>query len=144
MYVTWLLIRKAPAHSQVSFYQYEFYIRKFEDQNQIKSSLHSRYYADACNGWRGQFPRLSAWKNSFPETSHTVSDLICLGIEFNIHHSDGDVFSYYAINRPVHRLSFVFIWLHELSSNDLHSKHSFLLTVWQKRLRSLLTQNVPR
>ena len=27
----------------------------------IKSSLHSRYYAEACNEWREPSPRLSAW-----------------------------------------------------------------------------------
>ena len=27
----------------------------------IKSSLYSRYYAEACNEWRGPSPRLSAW-----------------------------------------------------------------------------------
>ena len=29
-------------------------------QDQIKSSLYSRYYAEACNEWRGPSPRLSA------------------------------------------------------------------------------------
>ena len=29
--------------------------------NQIKSSLYSLYYAEACNEWRGPSPRLSAW-----------------------------------------------------------------------------------
>ena len=28
---------------------------------QIKSSLHSRYYAEACNEWRGPSPPRSAW-----------------------------------------------------------------------------------
>ena len=27
----------------------------------IKSSLHSRYYVEACIEWRDPFPRLSAW-----------------------------------------------------------------------------------
>ena len=27
----------------------------------IKSSLYSRYYAEACNEWRGPSPQLSAW-----------------------------------------------------------------------------------
>ena len=29
--------------------------------NQIKSLLHSPYYTEACNEWRGPSPRLSAW-----------------------------------------------------------------------------------
>ena len=35
----------------------------FENSNQIKikSSLYSRYYADACNEYRGPSPRLSTW-----------------------------------------------------------------------------------
>ena len=28
---------------------------------QIKSSLYSRYYAEACNEWRGRSPPRSAW-----------------------------------------------------------------------------------
>ena len=30
-------------------------------KNQIKSSLYSLEYAEACNEWRGPSPRLSAW-----------------------------------------------------------------------------------
>ena len=31
------------------------------NSSKIKSLLYSRYYAEACNEWRGPSPRLSAW-----------------------------------------------------------------------------------
>ena len=38
--------------------------------DEMKSLLYSRYYAEACNEWRGRSPRLSAWAHSSKETSH--------------------------------------------------------------------------
>ena len=42
-------------------------------QNQIKSSLYSRYYAEACNEWRGPSPRLSAWATQLRRNVATVA-----------------------------------------------------------------------
>ena len=33
----------------------------FDIKSEIKYSLYMRYYAEACNEWRGQSLRLSAW-----------------------------------------------------------------------------------
>ena len=38
----------------------EFLLREYlKHKLQIKSSLYSRYYAEACNEWRGPLPRLT-------------------------------------------------------------------------------------
>ena len=39
----------------------------------IKSSLYSRYYAEACNEWRGPSPRLSAWATQLRKNVATVA-----------------------------------------------------------------------
>ena len=56
--------------------------------NQIKSSLYSRCYAEACNEWRGPSPRLSAWATQLRRNVATVvsrwrhcADLTGPGIE---------------------------------------------------------------
>ena len=36
-------------------------VRLIANESKIKSSLYSRYYAEACNEWRGSSLRLSAW-----------------------------------------------------------------------------------
>ena len=33
----------------------------YSSNQKIKSSLYSRYYAEACNEWRGLSPRIGAW-----------------------------------------------------------------------------------
>ena len=68
----------------------------------IKSSLYSKYYAEACNEWRGASPRLGAcWAISSEETSHwwrdvgdTVFDLTGQGIELGSYCAGGDVFNH--------------------------------------------------
>ena len=45
----------------------------FKNQNQIKSSLYSPYYAEACNELRGPFPRLSAWATQLRRNAATVA-----------------------------------------------------------------------
>ena len=42
-------------------------------QIKIKSSLHSRYYAEACNEWRGPSPRFSAWETQLRRNVATVT-----------------------------------------------------------------------
>ena len=43
-------------------------------QNQkIKSSLYSRYYAEACSEWRGPSPRLSVWPTQLRRNFTTVA-----------------------------------------------------------------------
>ena len=42
-------------------------------KNQIKSSLYSPYYAEACNELRGPSPRLSAWATQFRRNIATVA-----------------------------------------------------------------------
>ena len=43
------------------------------NQNQIKSSLYSSYYAEACNELRGPSPRLSAWATQLRRNVATVA-----------------------------------------------------------------------
>ena len=43
------------------------------NQNQIKSSLYSPYYAEACNELRGPSPRLSAWATQLRRNVATVA-----------------------------------------------------------------------
>ena len=43
------------------------------NQNQIKSSLYSPYYAEACNELRGPSPRLSAWATQLRRIVATVA-----------------------------------------------------------------------
>ena len=42
-------------------------------QNQIKSSLYSPYYAEACNELRGPSPRLSAWATQLRRSVATMA-----------------------------------------------------------------------
>ena len=42
-------------------------------KNQIKSSLHSPYYAETCNELRGPSPRLSAWATQLQRNVATVA-----------------------------------------------------------------------
>ena len=66
------------------------------NQNQkIKSSLHSPYYAEACNELRGPSPRLSAWTTQLRRNVATVAsrwrhcvDLTGPGIEPQISRTD--------------------------------------------------------
>ena len=44
-----------------------------QTQNQIKSSLYSPYYAEACNELRGPSPRLSAWATQLRRNAATVA-----------------------------------------------------------------------
>ena len=44
-----------------------------KNQNQTKSSLYSRYYAEACNELRGPSPRLSAWATQLRSNVATVA-----------------------------------------------------------------------
>ena len=46
---------------------------KFTKKNQIKSSLYSPYYAEACNELRGPSPRLSAWATQLRRNVATVA-----------------------------------------------------------------------
>ena len=39
----------------------------------IKSSLYSRYYTEACNGWRDPSPRLSAWSTQLQRNIEAVA-----------------------------------------------------------------------
>ena len=48
---------------------------KTDALSQIKSSLYSRYYAEACNEWRGPSPRLSAWATQLRRNVATVATL---------------------------------------------------------------------
>ena len=41
--------------------------------NQIKSSLYSSYYAEACNEWRGPSQRLGAWATQLRRNVATVT-----------------------------------------------------------------------
>ena len=63
---------------------------------QIKSSLYSPYYAEACNELRGQSPRLSAWATQLRRNVVTVIsrwrhfvDLTGPGIESQTSRTDG-------------------------------------------------------
>ena len=40
-----------------------------------KSSLYSRYYAEACNEWRGPSPRFSAWVTQLQRNIETLATL---------------------------------------------------------------------
>ena len=42
-------------------------------ENQIKSSLYSSYYVEACNELRGPSPRLSAWATQLRRNVATVA-----------------------------------------------------------------------
>ena len=62
---------------------------------QIKSSLYSRYYAKACNEWRGPYPQLSAWTTQLRRNVAAVAnrwrhcaDLTGLGIEPQTSYTD--------------------------------------------------------
>ena len=64
-------------------------------KNQIKSSLYSPYYAEACNEWRGPSLQLSAWATQLRRNVATVAshwrhcaDLTGLGIEPQTSHTD--------------------------------------------------------
>ena len=71
-----MLLRRAlirgdgPRHSLHASAQHHEYR---EDQNQIKSSLYSPYYAEACNELRGPSPRLSAWATQLRGNAATVT-----------------------------------------------------------------------
>ena len=63
--------------------------------SQIKSSLYSPYYAEACNEWRGPSPRLSAWKTQLRRNVATMAsrwrhcaDLTGPGIELQTFRTD--------------------------------------------------------
>ena len=68
-------------------------------KSKIKSSLYSPYYAEACDEWRGPFPRLSAWairRNVATVASrwqHCV-DLTGPGIEPQTSRTDSKRFAY--------------------------------------------------
>ena len=47
--------------------------KTFRASNQIKSSLYSPYYAEACNELRGPSPRLSAWATQLRRNAATVA-----------------------------------------------------------------------
>ena len=61
----------------------------------IQSSLYSRYYAEACEEWRGPSPRLSAWATQLQRNVAAVAsrwrhcaDLTGSGIEPHASRSD--------------------------------------------------------
>ena len=63
--------------------------------HQIKFSLYSRYYAKACNEWRGPSPHLSAWATQLRRNVAAVAsrwrpcvDLTGPGIEPQTSHTD--------------------------------------------------------
>ena len=56
----------SPSPTDLNFFVF-FY------QNQIKSSLYSPYYAEACNELRGPSPRLSAWATQLRRNVATVA-----------------------------------------------------------------------
>ena len=43
-------------------------------KNQVKSSLYSPYYAEACNELRGPSPRLSAWSTQYTSPKKRRND----------------------------------------------------------------------
>ena len=45
----------------------------FKSSKKIKSSLYYRYFAEACNEWRGPFPLLSAWATQLRRNNATVA-----------------------------------------------------------------------
>ena len=47
--------------------------QKIKSKNQIKSSLYSPYYAEACNELRDPSPRLSAWATQLRRNIATVA-----------------------------------------------------------------------
>ena len=55
--------------------KYFCFVRSDSNQknNQIKSSLYSPYYAEACNELRGPSPRLSAWATQLRRNVATVA-----------------------------------------------------------------------
>ena len=66
----------------------QLYELKSAHMLQIKSSLYSRYYAEACNEWRDPSPRRSAWAPQLRRNVAAVAsrwrhcaDLIGPGIE---------------------------------------------------------------
>ena len=80
----WLLAKHLSFHQQTTICQ-----------NQIKSSLYSSYYAEACNKLRGPSPRLSAWATQLRRNVATVAsrwrhcaDLTGPGIELQISRTD--------------------------------------------------------
>ena len=48
-------------------------VKTFKSKNQIKFSLYSPYYAEACNELRGPSPRLSAWATQLRRNVATVA-----------------------------------------------------------------------
>ena len=72
----------------MSFYSKPNWYKEKKYQNQIKSSLYSPYYAEACNELRNPSPRLSAWATQLRRNVATVAsrwrycvDLTGSGIE---------------------------------------------------------------
>ena len=47
----------------------------------IKSSLHLRYYAEACNEWQRPSTRFSAWATQLRIKRRSGGDLTSLGLE---------------------------------------------------------------
>ena len=77
-------------------------------QNQIKSSLYSRYYAEPCNELRGPSPRLSTWATQLRRNVAAVAnrwqhcaDLTGLGIEPQTSRTDGVRLATELTNRSV-------------------------------------------
>ena len=73
----WLLQSVNKYHSsncfKVRIFFYIVYIPRFPVQNQIKSSLYSPYYGEACNELRGPSPRLSAWATQLRRNVATMA-----------------------------------------------------------------------
>ena len=77
-------------------------------ENKIKTSLYSRYYAEACKEWRALYLRLIALgQHSYEETPRrwrvvgdAVSDLTGMEIEPVTFRANSGVFNHYA-NRSV-------------------------------------------
>ena len=86
----------------------------FNVRKKIKSSLYSRYYAEACNEWGGvHLHSLAPGHYNFEDTSqrcgtvgNSVFDLIGPGIELQVSHTNSDVLSNWA-KRPVCRISWL-------------------------------------
>ena len=59
-------------HIIVSFMKVGFELKNAH-MLQLKSSLHSRYYAEEYNKWRGSSPRRSAWATQLRRNVATVA-----------------------------------------------------------------------
>ena len=57
---------------------------RFSFTNKFISTLHSRYYSQVCNGWRGLSSRLSAWVHTTQLRRNIAALARCCDIVFNL------------------------------------------------------------